>query len=135
MRFAHPSSISSIEHGRRPIYREELPVLAAALECTVDDLLPDTGDSSSRYPVARGKQLIPLVAMVIVVNLVAGHVSAEEHAGSNQQFSGQGPVQDSAPMPEAVNQGHMETAQPPRPLFWGDNCDHTVPLPPDNIGS
>ena len=53
MGFAHPSSISSIEHGRRPIYREELPVLAAALKCTVSDLLPATRELSSGYPVPR----------------------------------------------------------------------------------
>lgn len=57
MGLAHPSSISSIEHGRRPIYQEELPILAAALECTVSELLAELRDFSSLYPLPRGKRM------------------------------------------------------------------------------
>lgn len=130
---AHPSSISSIEHGRRPIYQEELPILAAALECTVNDLLPEPRGVSSFYPVPRGKRMMPLVALVILSCFVTRGVEAEEQAPGVLRFFSQDPGQDSDQVPVPSPSGSIGQPRPPMPPIWGDNCDPTLSLPSEPI--
>lgn len=40
--FSHPSSICSIEKGRRPVNDEEMSRLAAELNCGIGDLISPT---------------------------------------------------------------------------------------------
>ncbi|MCR9148871.1 MAG: helix-turn-helix domain-containing protein [Rhodobacteraceae bacterium] len=130
---AHPSSISSIERCRRPIYQEELPILAAALECSVKDLLPETRDTSSRYPVPRGKRMLSLVTLAILFQFFAEGVQAEEHESSHRPFFDQVPSQDGPFISEPILPGGIGQPQPPMPPIWGDNCDPTLSMTRDPI--
>jgi len=131
--FAHPSSISCIEHGRRPIYQEELSILAAALECTVNDLLPEPRGASSLYPAPRGKRMIPLAALAILFQFFTEGVQAEEHVPSTPPFHGKVPGQDGPFISEPVLPGAVGQPQPPMPPIWGDNCDPTPSTPEELI--
>lgn len=133
MGFAHPSSISSIEHGRRPIYEDELPILAKALECTVNDVVPEQRGLSSLYPVPRSRLGTPLAAITILLQFVAEGVQAEEHVPRTPQFHDQLTGQDGRFMAEPDLPESKGQPQPPLPPIWGDNCDPTLSMTEEPI--
>lgn len=75
--FAHPSSISSIEKARRPLYRAELKAFAQALDCEVDDILGVSEQRSECYPLVRRARLVALAGTMAMSSVVFGCAVAE----------------------------------------------------------
>jgi transcriptional regulator with XRE-family HTH domain len=121
--YAYPSSISSIENARRPVYREELTALAKALGCDPDELIPEPRDETVTYPTRRSRRHLLTLAMLSLSNLAANELRAEGDGGNVPYrllpFAG-----ESEPRPhEDPRDG---TGEDRNPLIWGDNCDPTL---------
>ena len=124
--FAHPSSISSIELGRRPVYVDEVPMLAKALGCAISELLPDKENRITEYPLSRTRRLAALAAFILALQLVSNEGRAEDWRSvvppDSQTSIGGEDVSKSGNDTQLVDRPIPDSSS----LIWGDNCDPTL---------
>jgi transcriptional regulator with XRE-family HTH domain len=125
--FAHPSSISKIELGRRPVYLDELPMLAKALDCDLLELLPDGASGINKYPLSRTTRLLALIALTSSLQVVSSEGRADEvRPRFLFDFSNSTSVGENGAQVENDSQLIDHPKQLPNSLIWGDNCDPTI---------
>ncbi|MCU4653334.1 helix-turn-helix domain-containing protein [Roseibacterium sp. SDUM158016] len=126
--YAHPSSISSIEKGRRPVYRSDLLRFAEALDCDLDDLLGAPGRRLKGYPLERAVRMMGIALMLLGTQAGFGTALAEEAVLEL------GPADGVSGLAEGTD---GDRGRPPglRIPIESDNCDAPPTRPGLNVGS